>query len=270
MSKIQILCTTMNQKDLAKYYEMNIQSDVIFANQTSEYRYTETKIDNNNVKMISTNQRGVGRNRNTALLNATEDICVFADDDVIYVDDYPFIINKAFNDIPDADIIIFNLTTNSNRKPKNSSNIRRCRIWNILSYGTYRIGFRLQKVKQANIWFTQLFGGGAKYPSGEDTMWLLDALRKGLKIYTYPVVIGLVKQEDSTWFKGYDKEYFFGRGALVEAALPRVKYLMFLYYIVRFRNLATLNTKEILKMLLLGAKAFNDNLSFNEVNNTKG
>jgi len=255
----------MNQKDLTKYYEMNIQSDVIFANQTSEYSCIETMIEENTVRMISTSHRGVGKNRNTALLNAEEGICLFADDDVTYVDTYPAIVKQAFNEISDADIIIFNLTTKSDRKPKNCTKVRRCRIWNILSYGTYRIGFRLQEINKANVWFTQLFGGGAKYPSGEDTIWLIDALRKGLKIYTYPVVIGSVKQEDSTWFKGYDSEYFFGRGALVQAALPRQKYLLFCYYLMRFKTLSTLSTKKMFKMLLLGAKAYNNNLSFEDI-----
>lgn len=33
MSKFELLCVTMHQKDFSKIQEMNIHSDVVFANQ---------------------------------------------------------------------------------------------------------------------------------------------------------------------------------------------------------------------------------------------
>ena len=36
---IEILCTTMYQKDMSKFYEMNIQTDVVFANQDNRHEY---------------------------------------------------------------------------------------------------------------------------------------------------------------------------------------------------------------------------------------
>lgn len=33
MSKFELLCVTMHQKDFSKLQEMNIRSDVVFANQ---------------------------------------------------------------------------------------------------------------------------------------------------------------------------------------------------------------------------------------------
>lgn len=267
MEKIQVLCPTMNQKDFAKYKEMNINCDVVFANQTINYGYEETYINGNYVQMISSNHRGVGKNRNTALLNATAKICLFADDDVKYSDDYVLTVTKAFAEIPDADIIIFNFTTESNRKPKNKNKIKRCRFWNVLSYGTYRIGFRLDKVYKSNVWFTHLFGGGAKYSSGEDTMWLIDSLKKGLKIYTYPQIIGSVKQEESTWFKGYDEEYFFSKGALVQANFRRIKLLLIIYYLIRFRKISKLSLRKMFKYLIKGSKAFKKGLTYNDIKN---
>jgi len=264
VSKLEVLCTTMHQTDFSKIKEMNIQSNVVFANQTDRYSYEELEFDGHTARMVTTAQCGVGNNRNTALLSAKGDICLFADDDVCYVDGYAEKIIEAFREILDADVLIFNLTSQSQRKQKQNSVIKRCRLWNILSYGTYRIAFRLDKVQKANIWFTQLFGGGCKYPSGEDSMWLLDALRKGLRIYTHPLVIGEVKQEDSTWFKGYDEEYLFGRGAWTQAALPRIKYVMFLYYLVRLRHLTEVPIKKMIKAMCSGAKSFKQGITYKE------
>ena len=35
-----------------------------------------------------------------------------------------------------------------------------------------------------------------------------------MKLYTYPAVIASVKQEESTWFHGYDEKYLYDKGAL--------------------------------------------------------
>ena len=66
--------------------------------------------------MITTSDRGVGRNRNIALAYASEEICLFADDDMVYEPNYVEIIKKAFNELPKADIIIFNIDTIGDEK----------------------------------------------------------------------------------------------------------------------------------------------------------
>ena len=42
-------------------------------------------------------------------MRATGDICLFADDDMIYVNDYSKLVENAFLENPTADVIIFNL-----------------------------------------------------------------------------------------------------------------------------------------------------------------
>ena len=76
----------MHQSDFSKIKEMNIKSDVIFANQCDHTSYEELEFDGHTAKMISTATRGVGKNRNLALIYASADICLFADDDVTYDD----------------------------------------------------------------------------------------------------------------------------------------------------------------------------------------
>ena len=85
MSTFEILCVTMNQKDFSKIEEMNIHSNVVFANQANNVCYCEKEFNGSKAKMITTNTRGVGINRNIALMYANADICLFADDDVTYV-----------------------------------------------------------------------------------------------------------------------------------------------------------------------------------------
>lgn len=75
MSKFEILCVTMHQKDFSKLEEMNIHSDIVYANQCDCTSYEELEFDGHIAKMISTETRGVGKNRNIALMYASADVC---------------------------------------------------------------------------------------------------------------------------------------------------------------------------------------------------
>ena len=80
--KVEVLVATMHQTDFSLIDKMNIQSDAVFANQAQSCGYEEREINGNKVRMVTTNHRGVGRNRNLATLYAQGDILLFSDDDV--------------------------------------------------------------------------------------------------------------------------------------------------------------------------------------------
>ena len=129
--------------------------------------------------MISTQTRGVGINRNLALSYATADYCLFGDDDVTYVDNVEELVVKEFEAHPDADVFIFNLhTKGETRKQKIYSKTKKHRKFEKMPWGGCRIAVKLSSAKKANIWFNTLFGGGCIFPSGEDSLWLIDAKRK--------------------------------------------------------------------------------------------
>ncbi|MGI6114416.1 MAG: glycosyltransferase [Mahellales bacterium] len=266
MNSLEVLVVTMHQNDLSIYKKMNIQSDVFFANQADCYAYEELGFNGNTARMITTGQRGVGRNRNTALLYAKREICLLADDDVIYDEGYEDAILDAFNDLPQADIIIFNCHSDSDRKPRVRKKIKRVRKWNFMGYGTCRIAIRKSSILKKNIFFSLLFGGGALYSAGEDSLFLKEALDKGLRIYTHPYNIGIVSQETSTWFSGFNEKLFFDKGAWLQAAFPNIKYLLACYFAIRFRRLSSLKPMNMLRLMINGMKAYQNNLSYEEWN----
>ena len=108
-SKVQVLVATMNQEDHSILEKMNIDSDVIVCNQCNQDKVEKFKYNGYDVAFYSFAERGVGLNRNNALMRATGDICLFADDDMVYVDDYVTKVTEAFAKYSDADVIIFNL-----------------------------------------------------------------------------------------------------------------------------------------------------------------
>lgn len=265
MSRFEILCVTMFQKDFSKVNQMNVKSDIVYANQCNETSYEELEFDGHKAKMISTNTRGVGINRNLALTYATGDICLFADDDVVYRDDVEKTVIAEFDAHPDADIIVFNIDcTERLRQQIRYKETRKCRGFFRMPWGGVRIAFRLSSVRKANIWFTTLFGGGAMFPSGEDSMWLKEARRKGLVFYVSKETIGTVHFDESSWFTGYDENFFYGKGAFLSAMYDKT-FLLWKYYLLsRYRTKAGISKKERKKWMEAGREGYKEMLSYNE------
>lgn len=254
--KFEILCATMHQKDFSKIKEMNIQSDVVFANQCDYTSYEELEFDGYKAKMISTQTRGVGKNRNLALIYATADICLLADDDIKYSDDAREKVLSEFSMHPDADIIIFHFESDHpTRKPPKYSKTKKWRSPKN-PWGAVRIAFRLESVKKANLWFTTLFGGGCTFPSGEDSIWLKDARKSGLTFYVSKETLGQVSYEDSSWFTGYDAKYFYGIGACYQAINPKTAPIKRILRVFKERHRGELTNKEKHRWIKNGIRGY--------------
>lgn len=260
MSNVQVLVACMNQKDDSLYKEMNLQTDAVLANQCDEYSYRlYTEADGSKVELISTADRGVGKNRNKALMNANGKYLLCSDQDMIYVDGYEKIIEDAFEKCPKADIIVFNLQylNRLTSGKKETDKFKRLRLWRCMRYGTARVAMRKAAIDKACLSFSTLYGGGAKYSSGEDSLFIREAFRKGLKMYVSPTVIAKVKQEESSWFHGFTDKYFIDKGILIANAFPVMKHLLIYYFAYGMRN----DTKEydffkICKLMRQGIKDF--------------
>lgn len=270
MLSFEVLCVTMKQQDFSKIKEMNINSDVVFANQSDETSYKEYEFNGNIAKMITTQTRGVGVNRNLALTYASADICLFADDDVKYVGNMKELVVNEFEAHPDADVIIFNLETNSSeRRQKQYHKTRPHRFYEKKPWATFRIAVRLSSVKKSNIWFTTLFGGGCVFPSGEDSMWLLDAKKKGLKFYVSKEKIGTVDFSVSTWYTGADERFYYGKGAFYKCNHPRMLYVWMIYFAVRTGKSTALSFKQRIKWMIAGSKEYKNLKSYDDYINSK-
>lgn len=241
MSNVQVLVACTDQKDDSLYKEMNLQTDAILANQCDEYFYKNyIEPDGSQVALISTADRGVGKNRNKALMNASGKYLMCSDQDMIYVDGYEKIVEDAFEKCPKADIIVFNLEYLNRFTParREKNKFKKVHLWNCMRYGTARVAIRKGALDKACLSFSTLYGGGAKYSSGEDSLFIRDAFRKGLKMYTSPTVIARVKQEESSWFHGYNDKYFIDKGVLIANAFPLMKDLLVYYFAFGMKNIS--------------------------------
>ena len=232
---IQVLVAAMNQKDHSLIQSMNISSDAIIANQTSFNSIEDIKLNNQKVTYLNFQERGVGLNRNNALMRATGEIVVFADDDEEFVSNYQEIIENAFNENPKADVLIFNI---EGLTSGNCTKVKRIRFHNVMKYGAVRIAARREALVERGIFFNLCFGGGCKYSHGEDSIFLVECLKKGLKIYTYPACIArILDTRPSTWFSGYNNKYFSDTGRMYKVISRRFWKLLCIQDAIRHSKL---------------------------------
>lgn len=257
--KLQVLVSTMNQDDHSILEKMKITSDAIIVNQCDINKLCEFQHKGRNIKFLSFAERGIGLSRNNALMRTTEEFCLFGDDDVVYGDDYEKIIIDAFNKNPKADIILFNLpSTNIDRPTAMIKKNGKVHLWNCMRYGAVKIAARTESIKKKNIYFSLLFGGGAKYSCGEDSLFIIDCVKSGLNVYKDTSEIGIVKQEDSTWFRGYTDKFFMDKGAFFAAVSKRWAYFLCLQFVLRKHKLfeGEKNVSEAFKLMIKGVKGF--------------
>ena len=89
----------------------------------------------------------------------------------------------------------------------------------------------------AGITFSTLFGGGARYGSGEDTIFLKECLDKRLRLYAVPYAIAEIDQDAaSSWFTGYTEKYFYDKGALYASLYPRIWRMIAVRFLLRHSN----------------------------------
>lgn len=227
--KLEVLLSVMNLKlhDLDK---MNIISKCTVINQCKK---NEVKVYKN-FNIYSYDETGTANSRNRGFDNITEDIIVLCDDDVVYDITYEEKIINAFKNNSKADMIIFNVI-NPFRKKRFIKKCKRLHIYNSLNFASYNIAFRknsLGKIKMNN-----MFGPGSTYGCGEDTLFIVDFLKNKKKIYSSNEIIASIKSDNSTWFNGYNKKFFFDKGALFTAISYRFRHVLILQFLLRKRKI---------------------------------
>lgn len=236
--RLEILLATMNQTDDSVLDTMKVQSDIIVCNQNSEQTaYRNYQKGNYQVRWYDFQEKGVGLNRNNALLRSDADICLLADDDVVFDERYQQIILDAFEKNPKADLIAFNIASADGVKRYNGSKIQKINLHNCGRYGAVRIAFRRMSVIKNAIAFNQLFGGGCMFTAGEDTMFIRDCLRCGLRMIAVPdCILQLTDSRPSTWFEGYNQKFFEDFGSSYYCHYGRLAEIVTLVQLLRRRK----------------------------------
>lgn len=140
--------------------------------------------------VINAVERGLSKSRNRAIAAATEDICIIADDDLVFDEDASERIESIFNDNPDVDVITFQA------RDENGRLLRRYRaesyrhtILTAPSILSVEIVFRRPSVLKSKVFFDERFGLGSEFVSGEENIFIADLIRSGLTVMYFPICI---------------------------------------------------------------------------------
>ena len=240
--RLQILVSAVNQEAQALAEKMKLPAESIIINQCRENRYEEFMLQGNRIRCYHLSERGVGLSRNNALLRADKDICLFADEDIVYRTGADQMILDAFALHPEADMLLFNVEVTQSRRTYWTENFHRVHWYNCGRYPAYSFALRTDKMHGANLTYSLYFGGGAKYANGEDSLFIRDAIKAGLRVYAIPVVIGEEVPRPSTWFSGFTEKFFHDRGVLYHVLYGPLASLMGLRFLLK--NKAQMCGKE--------------------------
>ena len=138
-------------------------------------------------------------------------------------------------------MILFNVRVNPSRRTYWNDTFKRIRFYNYGRYPAYSISARKKVLSESGVQYSLLFGGGAKYSNGEDSLFLKDCLHAGLRIYASPVCLGEEEERPatenaSTWFTGYHEKFFHDRGVLYAFLYGPMKYVMAWVFLIRKRK----------------------------------
>ena len=212
---LEVLVSALEKDPYKLASDMNLECDAVIVNQGNKDGCYDFRTDRSfNVKLLESSERGVGKSRNHALDLADSKIVLFSDDDIVYSKGYAERILAAFSENKDADVIMFNVNVSEDRRTYFTLKNKRVHKWSVGRYPAYAAAAKLESIRSSGLRFSTLFGGGAKYSNGEDSLFFMDCLRAGLVIKAVPVLIGTEKPHESTWFHGFNEKFFKDRGVL--------------------------------------------------------
>ena len=261
--KYQLIVSTMNQVDHSLCEKMKINSDAIVINQCDRFEKDSFEYRGNRIDFYSFDERGVGLSRNSGLMRSEADIIQFADDDMIFTDTYKDDVIKEYEKHPEADVILFSINSlNEDRPVYYIDKFSRINRIEAVEFGGARISARRNRILYNNVYYSLLFGGGAKYGAGEDTTFIQDCLKAGLRVYKSPIKIADVKQDGSTWFTGYNEKFYKDKGALLEANFPMISEFGVIYESIKHKKDGVFSSRELYKIYRSGLKEYRKNRKY--------
>lgn len=266
VKNVEVLVSTIDRSpdDFYILEKMNIQGNVIVCNQYDKYHAVSKKMGESTQAILTFPNRGIGRSRNTLLLQSEAKFCVLADDDMVFYEQYEKTVEEVFAKNGNPDVVIFNLEDGYvGNKTKNTIEIN---YGNYKKYGAARIAFQRQSIIDQGIFFSLEFGA-SKFGSGEDTLFLQSCLKANLRIIAVPdTVAKLEDSRESTWFSGYNEKYYFDKGALYYALNKYMFHVNALQFSLRKSKLSKgeISSLQAFKLMCNGKKAFKNNYTYSE------
>jgi hypothetical protein len=248
---LQTLWATTDGRLNARLHELGDRDIVV------DQRIGGRAVGTSDPRVLTFAERGLSRSRNRALDAASATLCVIADDDVRHVSGFREIVIESFDADSRADIITFQIVTPDGEPFKRYAD-RAC--WHgprsLLRVSSVEIAFRREAVLRAGLRFDESFGLGAKWPTGEELIFLQDARRAGLRIRYIPVPIAIHPSESSGAQLAGNPALAPAKGAMFERMFGWMAPAAMLAFALRHHRSAGVSPGALFRAMRLGSKAF--------------
>lgn len=144
------------------------------------------------ISIITHRTRGIAVNRNHALDACSAPLAIITDDDVSFYPDALRGVIDDFRNRPDSDIIAYKVFCPATPKdyPEKEFTIRGGKIPKFYFFAASELALRPDRVRR-RIRFNEYFGFGTLFQGGEDDIFLVDAVKSGLRWTFVPRIIAL-------------------------------------------------------------------------------
>lgn len=138
--------------------------------------------------------KGLTKSRNNAIRLATGDVCVIADDDVRYTNEYFNTVIDTYNNHT-YEVVCFKISKSVEVNELNEdykfypNTALKINQLSDHSPSSIEITFRLDSVRKSKVFFDERFGLGSWLIGGEENLFIYDSINEGLNVWFVPKYI---------------------------------------------------------------------------------
>ena len=236
---------------------------ILIINQTQNLNFSCPHSDN--INLINVNEIGLSKSRNLAIENAKADICLLADDDIVYENNFESIILNAFNLNPSADIITFKMNDFKGNSFKDYPIIKKHNKKSLSFVNSVVIAFRRNSIISNKVFFDENFGLGSTFQTADEYVFLRNALNLNLNIVFHNEVI-LSHPVDSSGKDVASDRILFAKGALFYKYYNILSFLKLIHYLYLMFKFKYISLGQVINKYLIGVKGI---IKYIKVNNEK-
>lgn len=265
---LEILISTKDRDNLDFLNNIFVNNNahsnpILIINQTQNLNFSCPHSDN--INLINVNEIGLSKSRNLAIENAKADICLLADDDIVYENNFESIILNAFNLNPTADIITFKMNDFEGNSFKSYPIIKKHNKKSLSFVNSVVIAFRRNSIISNKVFFDENFGLGSTFQTADEYVFLRNALNLNLNIVFHNEVI-LSHPVDSSGKDVASDRILFAKGALFYKYYNILSFLKLIHYLYLMLKFKYISLGQVINKYLIGVKGI---IKYIKVNNEK-
>ncbi|GGG06181.1 hypothetical protein GCM10011344_03310 [Dokdonia pacifica] len=240
----EILISTMFRSDLSFLEAMFPDGDyskypILIINQTDAERQLHSS--HTHIRVINTEERGLPQSRNMAIKNAIGEICLVADDDVLYVPHLKEIILDGYVTYPDAAVVTFQLQKSDGTLFRKYPDVTHHTNASYKTVNGVVISFKKDILLENEVLYNPHFGLGATFSGANEYVFMRNVMKAKLPAYFIPTPILKHPDISSGQDLGSDRLLYL-RGALAYKCYGIWGYLWvikYVFFLVRHQIIKT-------------------------------